>query len=986
MAGPWERYAPQPATSAAPPGPWTKYAGGAPAAPAEATDSLGSIGENAVGGLNRAIFNTLGAPVDAATWLTNKGVQGVEALTGYDLPEARDVPGGSASIARAFEHVGVADPDTIEADTVAEKLARGMGEGVGYAVAPEAAIAGLTRAAAPLAPRVMDAAGRMFGRAESAGAVGGNMVAGAASGIGASAAGQAVPEEWRSIAEMGGGLVGGGVGTLAAGVPSLAQAGARMAGDYLAPLTQGGRERLAGETLLGNAADRGAFREALDEGGEQLVPGSAPTTFQATGDMGIGRLERSVAARNPQDFMTRRADQNSARLDALGGVQREGAPDAVSQALRARLSAIDEETNTALRGATEAAQSRTAALGGGGTPEGYGESLRGSLTRAEEGARAQERALWAAVDPDGSLALRTGNLRDAALGIAREQPNAARPMEGEERAAFLAAARFGDVMPFSEVTALRSRVSAAMREELFERGQTPAYARLSRLRGAIERNIEGAVTQRVEQEAQAVASGAMREEDTAFSRLLRESNAWQANREATRATGEVGGTGYSGGSPSAERSAPLPGIRGAEREAGRGFSDPSGYSGLPGDAGLTPNFDEAALGRLRTANEATRQRAETYKAAPVGQLLRRSGQSGPFNVPNAVVPERIFTPGAKGFDSVQAYRRAAGDDEAFAVLQDYAASQLRRLAEVDGVLDPRRMEGWRRRHADALRAFPELDARLADASRASEMMAEAAATRRAALDDYQAGIVGRVIGVTDPADVTRTIGRVFGASDAVAQMRRLVAETRTDPAAREGLRKAVVDHMTQRLVSNTEAATSGRELLKSDVFQQFVRDNRAALRIVFSERELASLEAIAADLQRANRSIAAVKLPGGSNTTQDVTAVLRDEGQPGILIRALIASAASGGTGALLGGPIAGLGALLGGGAVSALRQAGLSKMQDLIRDAMLNPDVARVLIAKVPVQPDKGATMTLAQRYRRIAATIPALMQIGREEEEAKR
>ncbi len=48
-------------------------------------------------------------------------------------------------------------------------------------------------------------------------------------------------------------------------------------------------------------------------------------------------------------------------------------------------------------------------------------------------------------------------------------------------------------MPFNEVTALRSRVSTAMREELSQNGQTPVYARLSQLRGAIERTIESAV-------------------------------------------------------------------------------------------------------------------------------------------------------------------------------------------------------------------------------------------------------------------------------------------------------------------------------------------------------------------------------------------------------------------------------------------------------------------------------------------------------------
>ena len=65
-------------------------------------------------------------------------------------------------------------------------------------------------------------------------------------------------------------------------------------------------------------------------------------------------------------------------------------------------------------------------------------------------------------------------------------------MEGEERAIFSDIGNAPDVVPFNDLTALRSRVSTAMREELRSAGQTPTYARLSQLRGSIGDAISSA--------------------------------------------------------------------------------------------------------------------------------------------------------------------------------------------------------------------------------------------------------------------------------------------------------------------------------------------------------------------------------------------------------------------------------------------------------------------------------------------------------------
>jgi hypothetical protein len=379
---------------------------------------------------------------------------------------------------------------------------------------------------------------------------------------------------------------------------------------------------------------------------------------------------------------------------------------------------------------------------------------------------------------------------------------------------------------------------------------------------------------------------------------------------------------------------------------------------------------------LRAAPELAEPFANAARASETLQNFR------PLNpeVTAAHVPEAFFSPGPGGFENVQQLRHLIGDDSTRAILSDYAASRLRAAAmKPDGTLDPAKFATWRRQHADALRAFPEMDARFADAARATEAIGEAAAARRATLDDYQQGMIGKVIGVTEPQDVTRVIGGVFGQKNAGETMKQLVTEAAKSPAAADGLRKAVIDYIHSKFISNTEAATTGAGALKSDQFQTFVRQNSAPLRQVLGDDGYTTLKAIAADLQQSNRSITAVKLPGQSNTAQDQAALaaqkvslLRQILQQGGVALAGGMGGAAAGTGAgglVFGGPIGAMIGAAGGAAMNAARNAGLASVDDLVKAAMLDPQLGRTLLMKAPVKADRGAEMRLAHHLNRVGA-----------------
>ncbi|WP_185982653.1 hypothetical protein [Aureimonas mangrovi] len=1194
---------------------------------------FGGMAMNATAGANETLYSIAGAPVDLMRGAMNLGVRGFNAATGSDvgmIPE--NSFGGSRHIAETLGAVRPEfDPQNTKAQTAAERVARGAGQGVAGTVLPAAVVGGLARGGV-LGAQGAEIGAQVAGRSNSVRAAGADALAGGTAGAGATAAMELTPDRYDPLAGLIGGLAGGVAGTAATGLPGVMREGVRAGREFAAPLSQAGRERLAGESLRDAATDPTAARAVLDNQPAELVPGSRPTTGQVTGDMGLLAAERAAQSRDPAAFQQRRADQNAARREAMDAIQPSGSSEAVTRALRQRLADIDRDTASDLDLARDVARGRNQQLGQSVRAEDAGDQIRDTLQRRRDLTKEKERRLWAAVDPDGTFALPPQDTRAARTAIMADLPASARRPGGEEAAIYSVVERYSDVMSFRELAALRSRVSEAMAYER-SHGGDQAWGRLSRLRGAIESDLEKAAERRALVEEQMVADGQMRREDTIAAAIQRDIEGLNSAQQA--ATGTGGSSSVGGGSPGgrasiagvlrAEGEGPLGpryaqgdpglsqdaggagatlgaasgragvasegragmastgaaggavpggdaiplrrdgggGLRGDLQNAGggggaRGAPQASGdprLSGVPGgsaprgdtaravgslpalptgarivanDGPLGPSvdglqgryddavawltqaqtgdvrgalshpeigpidlvwghagsgrsdgaglakiaqfhpevlddlpqrlaemrvvkasgnrvqlesdrtkagvrleydgqqktwlltafdpgeksrraggttlrsdalrqtdassaspatfeyraFDGAAKDRLDRATEATRNRANIFDNRQIKPLLARSADHAAYTTESARVAARIFVPGSSGFERMQRLREATGPNakRTMAAIEGYAIDTLRKAAmNDDGTFDPAKVERWRRGYADALRAFPDLDIRVQDAARTSATVAEYAAARKAALDDAQKGAVGRLVGAEDPQDIARIVGGLFGRQDSVQQLGALRRAIGKDEQAMQGLRKATAEFLSQRLVSNTEAATSGRTLISADQMQTFVRQNRNALRTVFSADEVSTLEAIAADLQRANRSLSAVRIPGQSNTVQDALAVTSGDSATTILGKLATAGMASGG--ALAGfGVGGGGGAALGAGAaalVGALRQNGIAQVEDLVQDALLNPNRARMLLSKVPANNsarEEAMFRSLARRYAKTALSSAAI------------
>jgi hypothetical protein len=681
--------------------------------------------------------------------------------------------------------------------------------------------------------------------------------------------GSAVEPYARTVA----GVLGGSAAALG---ESAARSGIQGAKDFVEPMTTAGQTSIAARKLQSSFTDpQQASRElaaasALQVPGGalgEIVPGSKPTTGQLTGDLGALSLEREFATRQPDlyrenEFGTGAQQQNAARTAALQNIQPGGSPTDIGQFVRQHMAEIDAQHSDTVQRLLADAQGQAANIGAGTPPEALGANLRAGLQNARDAAKANERGLWNAVDPDGTLSLPSAPVVSGANQIARAIPPTAKPMAGEEAAIFQTAAALPQVAPFSDITALRSRISAALRQEVQTAGQTPTYARLSQLRGNVENAIQSAAQNKAAQEAQAVAQGALPPEATWEARTNEWLRNFYASKNAARASGVGDGVSSSFGHPS---------DIGAPGAAGQGGSGPgrnAGSSGIPGEA--LPNWDADAAARLKAASGATQARAQTFDQGPVGDVLRRGQTASDYRLPDSAVPGRMFVPGPRGAQTAQAYQAAAGTGGMDPLL-DTAAESLRREAMTpDGVIDPGKFANWQNKHQDALRALPApLRARFSNAASATQAYQDAAAARKAALDTFQKTTAGKFVGLSNPQDITKTVGGLFGPKDGVRQMQSLAQAVSSNPAAQEGLRKAVTDHILSIGTGATESGASGVNNLNPAKLSTFLTRNAATIKAAgFSDPEIQNMSAVATDLQRSQRTLQATRLPGQSNTAQ----------------------------------------------------------------------------------------------------------------------
>lgn len=161
------------------------------AAPVAQKQPQTNIVEQAGSGVNEGLASAFGAPVDAMTWLLNKGSQGINAVTGYDLGQIENPVGGSESLRGGLSPF-ISD---VAPQSAGQRYARRVGQEVGYGV-PAAVAATAVPAIGPAA------------RANFPAYMGASVASDVGAGIGGQTAREIAPESdtLDFIMSMGGGM------------------------------------------------------------------------------------------------------------------------------------------------------------------------------------------------------------------------------------------------------------------------------------------------------------------------------------------------------------------------------------------------------------------------------------------------------------------------------------------------------------------------------------------------------------------------------------------------------------------------------------------------------------------------------------------------------------------------------------------------------------------------------------------------------------
>ena len=275
-----------------------------------------------------------------------------------------------------------------------------------------------------------------------------SVVMGAGSGVASTAAQSAVPPEYAPAAGV---LAGAAAGTALGAAP---MAAGRVIDNVTGPLLT--PRRVAGNQLYSAATDPEAALGRLTAaatppepipdapagtaapGPGEIVPGSQPTSYQLTGDSGLGAVENAFRVQNRTPYDDRAAQQNAARVDAVQRLAPADAnPEAVSTAFRGMLDDMTAQDAAATSRSRDAATGAVDALPGnlptapGQTEtalQTLGGKLQEGLAQQRAAAKTAESGLWNAIDPDGSLTVNMDPIAARAQQIAAQQPKTAAPL------------------------------------------------------------------------------------------------------------------------------------------------------------------------------------------------------------------------------------------------------------------------------------------------------------------------------------------------------------------------------------------------------------------------------------------------------------------------------------------------------------------------------------------------------------------------------
>lgn len=310
----------------------------------------------------------------------------------------------------------------------------------------------------------------------------------------------------------------------------------------------------------------------------------------------------------------------------------------------------------------------------------------------------------------------------------------------------------------------------------------------------------------------------------------------------------TGGTGSASGAVS-ESATGLPNAPGSSGVAERGT-----------ESGVNPPINQSNIDTYRQALKAHAKQMGLYWNNYIGKMIAPDA-GGDFRMPSDQVVHAAL-PGGKNSRAVALLMRKIGSKNP-AALDSYGqaiALSLRKAAVKDGVnVDPRALERWQSNHAGMLSAFPEVAQKVRNIAGAQDMVEKATASREAAMDVYNHKAIQQLLNGSDPETAMDTV--MNGAPD---QARAFMAKIQKNPSALAGARAAAANNFINRYVKTTAGENQDVKIGRLD---QLLTSPRARenMKSVFGPHFEDALRTISAD-EKATNTRAMMRKSGDSPT------------------------------------------------------------------------------------------------------------------------
>lgn len=606
------------------------------------------------------------------------------------------------------------------------------------------------------------------------------------------------------------------------------------------------------------------------------IEGSQLTSAQKVGDTGLSNWEQAIRTANPEPFAQRAGEQNAARVKAIQEMQPNADIQAIPEGIAANKQAVEKsgeaeklqleqqkqveldairskmesgtatplDTANAFKIARDAIDRHTeakvlAASARGeetmgaltprlGTQEAQGANLREVAHEAAAASKERADALYKTI---GNPSIDAAEIGAEARAIKSGMTPEATPLGAEEKRLLDVASKYRGDIALDNLRDLRSAVLGERAVEAVTKG--PAYGRLTRLLASIDNALDGKVAELAKT---ATVEGRKTGTPSVVEQALKE---WADGSIAKR---DIGGAGTEG-APGIKASRPA-GSYGTVRQEGGALGSSPGVArvsqGVGGGTGSRP-----AVEQLREANAAYRQHMQTYREGLVGKVLAEKGYGRP-KLSEAQVPAQVFTKGATGGEAADAFLKATGESGKKA-LADYAAFSAKEAidrlgANASATQRETALRKWVSDHKEALSRLPEdVRAKFENARSAQAAIADAAANRMEQIKSFDASEAARVAGLKTGQEVVDHVGSIIGSKDGASRMRDLMEQAKGNPAAEEGIKAAVAEHLFNKFLPE------GAE--KPGKLASYIEDRRPALEAAMSKGEVDVLARRAEKLQ-----------------------------------------------------------------------------------------------------------------------------------------